>query len=89
MDHYLFSIFGRSRLRTLAPASYAVGFYYHRHWDLERRVRNQDSIATRYHAAAAPVAGAVLIFVLAARLDSSVRDMPLALVSNSDSRLAG
>ena len=88
-QYYHFSICSRIRLRKPALASYVVGFYYHRHLGLERRARNQDSIATRYRAAAALVAGAVLIFVLVARLDSSVRDMPLALVSNSDSHRAG
>lgn len=71
-----------------APASNVVGFFHHWHWAPERRVRNQDSIARVHPAAAVLGAAAVLIFALAVRLDSSVRGMPPALVSSSDSRLA-
>ena len=78
----------RSRLKKPAPVSCAVGSSHQRPWDPWRRVRNQDSIATVYPAAAALVGAAVPIFVLRARLDSSVRGMPPALASNSGSRLA-
>lgn len=66
-----------------------VGFAHHWHWDPERRIRNQGSIATEYPVAAALVVDVVRIFVLAARLGSSARGMSPALVSNSGSRLAG
>ena len=84
MNHYHFHSCWLGSAKKPALASYAVEFSHHWHWDPERRVRNLDSIATRYPVAAAFAAAAVPISVLGARLDSSVRGMPPALVSSLD-----